>query len=43
MIWIELRTQGPFDEYDSGNALLRDLGYRQLKALTATDYLFAPV
>ncbi|MEO3472429.1 FkbM family methyltransferase [Roseomonas sp. CAU 1739] len=38
MVWIELRPrQG---EYESGDAAMRDLGYRQVETLSPTDFLY---
>jgi FkbM family methyltransferase len=42
MIWVELRSYGNFREYESGDALLRELGYRQLRSLSAADFLYEP-
>jgi FkbM family methyltransferase len=39
-IWIELR--GFRDEYQSGDAALRQMGYRQLQRLSNNDLLYGP-
>jgi FkbM family methyltransferase len=42
MIWIELRDHPEYREYESGDALLRKFGYRQVRKLRGANFLYAP-
>jgi FkbM family methyltransferase len=42
LVWIELRNYGVHKEYDEGDAFMRSVGYKQIMAITAADFLYGP-